>query len=101
MKKALFVLGLAVLNGCSTTTPASDMVNIAAAPQEVARCTYLAEVRGDNNLWGGAAVQVAVNDATAQIKNRTAQAGGNTVLVTKSLTHFAGANMSGKAYRCP
>lgn len=91
---------VAALAGCSSTMPATDMVKIAVAQHEVAGCQYLAEVRGDHNLWGGMAVQIAINDATAQLKNKTAQAGGNTVLVTKSSTHMAGSNMAGKAYRC-
>lgn len=94
------LMALVVLAGCSSTMPASDMVKIAVAEHEVAGCTYLSEVRGDHNMWGGMMVQRAIDDATAQLKNKTAQAGGNTVLVTKSSSHMAGANMAGKAYRC-
>lgn len=98
--KKICILAAFALAGCSNTMPASDMVKIAVAEQEVAGCKYLSEVRGDHNLWGGMMVQVAIDDATAQLKNKTAQAGGNTVLVTKSSSHMAGANMAGKAYRC-
>ena len=87
-------------SSCTTTLPATDSVRIATAPQEVQGCQFLGDIRGDHNLWGGAAVQIAINDATAQLKNKTAAKGGNVVLVTSSMTSWAGSNMAGKAYRC-
>lgn len=99
--RLLFVLSsMVVVSACATAGPTTDSVRVAVADQEVAACSHVGDVRGDHNLYGGAMVQIAINDATAQIKNQTAKLGGNTVLITSSVAHWAGANMSGKAYRC-
>jgi hypothetical protein len=100
MHLILRTLPMLVIASCATSGPASDFVKVAAADHEVASCTLLGEVRGDHNMFGGMMVQVAIDDATSQLKNKTANMGGNTVLITRSSAHWAGANMAGKAYRC-
>ena len=100
MRILLIVGAVAALSGCASTLPAPDGVRITSRIADPAKCQYVGEVRGDHNLYGGVMVGLAQQSAESQIMNRAAQMGANTVEVSNSTAGWAGANMSGKAYRC-
>lgn len=60
----------------------------------------LGEVRGDHNMFGGAMIRVAIDDAENKIRAQAAKLGGNVVFLTRQSTGWAGANFAGTAYRC-
>lgn len=102
MKTAQFAAigAAALLTACTTATPQAANVRIVGAPQEVQGCTRIGNVRGDQNIYGGIFAGAAYDDALNQMKNKTAKAGGNTLLIISSSTGWAGANAMGDAYKC-
>lgn len=100
MKKYLLI-SVALLAGCTTTTPQVAAVQVVGSPQAVAGCKYLRSVQGDQNLIGGIMLQgAAYRDAINQMKKQTVAAGGNRLYVTNATSGMGGANAIGDSYKC-
>lgn len=96
------ILVAPALTSCATTLPPPDGVRMTSQIAHPENCELVGEVRGDNNLYGGYFMHdVAEKSANSQILQNAAKLGANTVLVEESTTGILGANMRGKAYRCP
>jgi hypothetical protein len=96
------LLGCSLLGACTTApVQGSDAVEVVSSPGAVSGCQFLRNVRGDQNLYGGAILaKAAYEDAIQQMRNATAQAGGNRLFVAFGSTGILGANVVGDAYRC-
>lgn len=98
MKQYLFTMFAAAscLVGCTTTIPQVEAIQLVEIEQAVAGCTYLTNVRGDGVTLQGA----TYNDTISQMKMRTAQAGGNRLLIVHASSGMGGAVAIGDAYKC-
>lgn len=88
------------LVGCATSEPSSP-VTVVGTQQALDGCTYVASVRGDQNMIGGVLQAAAYEDALNQMKAKTVTAGGNRLFLTSSNVGWGGANLTGDAYNCP
>ena len=99
--KKLTIAAVAMLAGCTSVPPGADAVRMVGSEQAIAGCQFLKQVRGDQNLYGGAFfARAAYDDALNQMKARTVEAGGNTLFIVNASTGMIGANTLGDAYRC-
>jgi hypothetical protein len=63
-------------------------------------CGFISQVSSSSN-WGEIVAQGAAEDnATAELRNQAAQAGGDTLLLVTSRIGMSGARMTGDVYRC-
>jgi len=99
------VLLTCLLSSCVTVNlnPDAEQVEVAAEPLRLANCQYLGEVTGSKGHWytylflsNRTMVQEAVND----LRNRTAQLGGDTVFIRENTQFSTSVTLLGLAYRC-
>lgn len=103
MKRIAFATLLAALSGCVTTRLSSEgeAVRVTSNSEAVQGCEYIGEVRASDRMNGGMLGQGAAEENTLRrLKNRTAEMGGNVVLLTTANAGMAGASTLGEAYRC-
>jgi hypothetical protein len=63
-------------------------------------CAFISQVSSSSH-WGGIAAQgLAEDNASAELRNQAAQAGGDTLLLVTSRVGMSGARMTGDIYRC-
>ncbi len=79
---------------------ADSTIALVNEASSLSACERLSEVKG-SSAWGGLVTNMAYNRALAQLKTRTAKAGGTHVLLLNVSSGPAGSNMLGVAYRCP
>lgn len=97
----ILLISLFALTGCMTTLSREAVtVRVVRDAQFVKGCKYIQTVDA-NSSWGGfAATGVGYNSAMNELKNNTAQVGGNTLLIVVLENSMGGTNMTGDAYRC-
>jgi hypothetical protein len=101
MRRLISLVGLALLGGCASMTPAGEQVRVTTNPEIVKGCEYLGEVKGADHMWGGAFGQgAAEKNAHKRLKNNAAEMGADTVLLATDHTGFSGSVKRGEAYRC-
>jgi hypothetical protein len=94
------LLSAATLSACVSVTPEGERVRLASESRMVDGCAFVSQVSSSSH-WGGIAAQgVAEDNATAELRNQAAQAGGDTLLLVTSRVGMSGARMTGDVYRC-
>lgn len=100
-KNVLIGLVLCVgISGCTTVTKQGAIVRVVNNVEAVKDCKYLRQLESSSS-WGGLASGVAFDNAMNEMKNKTAEMGGNTVYSTAMLSSWGGTRMIGDAYNCP
>lgn len=94
------LLCAAALSGCVGVTLEGERVRLASESRMVDSCAFISQVSSSSH-WGGIAAQgIAEDNATAELRNQAAQAGGDTLLLVTSRVGMSGARMTGDVYRC-
>lgn len=96
--KKLFAMML-FIGGCATLTPQGSTVRVVRDIRIAGDCKYITPVSSSSS-WGGLASGLAFDNAMNELKNKTAESGGNTVLMSESLSSWGGTRMVGDAYLC-
>ena len=97
--KLLLILMLIVVSGCTTLTPQGSSVRVVRDIRIAGDCKYITPI-ASSSAWGGLASGVAYDNAMAELKNKTAETGGNTILMSETLSSWGGTRMVGDAYLC-
>lgn len=96
------IVALVFACGCVSLSTGGAAVRITANPDVVKDCKFVGQVSGSDHMWGGTAAQgIAEQNATAELQNKAADMGANTVFLARSSTGFSGSSQLGEAYVCP
>jgi hypothetical protein len=94
------LLAAITLTACVSVSPEGERVRLASDARMIDGCAFVSQISSSSN-WGGIAAQgVAEDNATADLRNQAAQAGGDTLLLVTSRVGMSGARMTGDVYRC-
>lgn len=94
---------LITLSACHNVklTPEAQAVRVLRDRTQVSRCRFISDVESSDRLSGGMINREKAEDNAYKIlKQKSAQLGANTVLVSTSTSGYQGAGMKGKAYAC-
>lgn len=97
--RSVLLLLLVMLTGCVTLSEQGSRVRVVSNPDAVKGCKYLAQVTSSSS-WGGLASGLAFDNAMAELKNKTAQIGGDTAFTSVMLSSWGGTRIVGDAYAC-
>lgn len=101
MKVRAACLALILSIACASTTPEGSAVRVTSDNLAIQGCAYLGEVKAGDHMWGGAAGQgIAEENAHRRLKNKAAEMGADTVLLSMASTNWGGSSMRGEAYDC-
>lgn len=89
----VLVLGLA---GCAVATPAGEKVRLVGESRMVDSCAFISQVTS-SSIWGES---YGDESTDADLRNKAAAAGGDTLLVVTTNVNRTGAKKTGDAYRC-
>lgn len=95
----LAALAVAITPALAQKKAKAENVQLAASAEEVAKCKRIGEVGGRSFIGGGWAT-FGQDRVMKQMKRKTAEAGGNWLLLLSTGAHYGGANGVGIAYRC-
>jgi hypothetical protein len=100
LRPPIILISLLTVSACVSVTPEGERVRLATDGRMIEGCIFISQVSASSN-WGGIAAQgVAEDNATADLRNQAAQAGGDTLLLVTSRVGMSGARMTGDVYRC-
>ncbi len=89
-----------MLAGCVSLTPEAERVRMVRNPNDVLSCTKLGGLESTSWAWGGFAAAAGLENNKADIQNRTAALGGDTVLLLQERATYLAPHTYGEAYRC-
>jgi hypothetical protein len=100
IKVLQLILISTILTSCSTTLTANGAkVRVVRHSEKTRTCKRLAEVKA-SSMMGGLFAGMAYEKSINEVKNQTAEAGGNVVELLDSHNGWSGTNMIGNAYLC-
>lgn len=91
---------LILLSGCVVLAPQGSSVRIVKDMEAVRGCKLIGPVESSSNWGGFAATGVAFDNAMNEIRNKTAQAGGNIALINVFSNTMGGSRIMEDAWAC-
>jgi hypothetical protein len=90
-----------IFSACATkVSNQGASIRVTNHPEDVKNCNYLGQVTSSSGWGGFAATGVGFESAMNELKNKTAEMGGNTLLTQVVSNTMGGTRMIGDAYKC-
>lgn len=91
-----------LLAGCTSLTPAGERVSVLRNPNDVLPCQKVGYQISSGSGWGGVFSHIGADNNDADLRNQTAQLGGDTFLILheRGGGAFASPSILGQPYRC-
>ncbi len=105
-KKSKFVVILFLFfnmyfTGCATMlTTKGALVRVTNYFEDIKNCKHLGQITSSSGWGGFAATGIGFESAINELKNKTAEMGGNVVLIQTISNTMGGTRMIGDAYLC-